>query len=60
MKKFFQSSEILWFFCQKEYGIIIKIENDKFAYMLGPIAFILGGIASLVSLWAYFEKVIGI
>ena len=26
--------------------------------MIGPIGFVLTGIASLVSLWAYFEKVV--
>ncbi|MGD2106132.1 MAG: hypothetical protein PVH93_00840 [Nitrosopumilaceae archaeon] len=45
--------------CQKISGIIIKIEILKNQYMLGPVAFILGGIATLVSLWAYFEKGLG-
>ena len=60
MKQFVKRSKILYFVCQKVSGIIIKIEIAKNANMLGPIAFILGGIASLVSLWAYLEKVIGI
>jgi len=30
------------------------------AYMLGPIGFLLAGIAGLVSLIAYLEKVVGI
>jgi len=28
--------------------------------MIGPIGFVLTAIASLVSLWAYLEKIVGI
>jgi len=32
--------------------------KSKFVFMIGPIGLVLTGIASLVSLWAYFEKVV--
>jgi hypothetical protein len=32
--------------------------NSKIVFMIGPIRFVLTAIASLVSLWAYFEKVV--
>jgi TRAP-type C4-dicarboxylate transport system permease small subunit len=32
--------------------------NSKIVFMIGPIGFVLTAIASLVSLWAYFEKVV--
>jgi hypothetical protein len=36
--------------------IINKLINSSRAFMLGPIGFILTGIAALVSLYAYLEK----
>ena len=60
MKKKGKRYETLCLICQKVSGITIKIEISKKPCMLGPVAFILGGIATLVSLWAYVEKVLGI
>jgi len=37
-------------------GIINKLINYLRAIMIGPIGFILTGIAALVSLFAYLEK----
>jgi hypothetical protein len=34
--------------------------SSEMAFMLGPIGFVLAGIAGLVSLIAYLEKVVGI
>jgi hypothetical protein len=34
--------------------------TSSITYMLGPIGFVLAGIAGLVSLIAYLEKVVGI
>ena len=50
----------MFYFCQKLFGIIDKFTISEVAYMIGPIGFVLTGIASLVSLWAYFEKVLGL
>ena len=43
-------------FCQKISGIIIKLISFLMAFMIGPIGFVLTGIAALVSLFAYIEK----
>jgi len=50
----------LFSFCQKQSGINIKLMTSSMGYMLGPIGFVLAGIAGLVSLIAYLEKVVGI
>jgi len=50
--------KILFCFSQKQSGFKIKLMKSKIVFMIGPIGFVLTGIASLVSLWAYFEKVV--
>ena len=50
----------LFWFCQKQSGIKIKLMSFGIAHMLGPIGFILAAIASLVGFWAYLEKIVGL
>ncbi|MDH3277055.1 MAG: hypothetical protein OEL77_03175 [Nitrosopumilus sp.] len=42
-------------YCQTISGIMNKLISSSRAYMIGPIGFILTGIAALLSLFAYFQ-----